>query len=125
MEDLLGELVREGLQRGETEPHPSTPLEAQPSEDEDADPARVVLAFRTSEAIRAYVDGAEVSRYSQQGVVTPDHTIRTKNWPLVLPAPEAGLGGFAMDAWTAVDEFQSRYRDYFARNDGKREGQPH
>ncbi len=96
-------------------------LLAQPSEDEDADPARVVLAFRTSDAIRAYVDGAEVLRYSQQGVVTPDHTIRTKNWPLVLPAPEAGLGGFAMAAWTAVDEFQARYRDYFARNDGKRE----
>jgi rhamnose utilization protein RhaD (predicted bifunctional aldolase and dehydrogenase) len=44
---------------------------------------RWVLDFRTSDAIRAYVDGAELSRYSQQGVVTPDHTIRTKNWPVI------------------------------------------
>ena len=28
-------------------------------------------------------------------MVTPDHTIRTKNWPLVVPAPQAGkLDGF-------------------------------
>ena len=37
-----------------------------------------------------YVNGAELARYSQVGVVTPDHTIRTKNWPLIVPAPEAG-----------------------------------
>ncbi len=91
------------------------------AEDPDAEPGRVVLAFRTSDLIRRYVDGAELARYSQQGVATPDHTIRTKNWPVILPAPEAGLAGYAMAAWTAVDEFQERYRAYFARNDGKRE----
>ena len=42
-----------------------------------------------------YVNGAELARYSQQGVVTPDHTIRTKNWPLIVPAPEAGK----LDEW--------------------------
>ena len=31
-----------------------------------------------------------VARYSQAGVVTPDHTIRTKNWPLLVPAPADG-----------------------------------
>jgi rhamnose utilization protein RhaD (predicted bifunctional aldolase and dehydrogenase) len=36
------------------------------------------------------VNGAELARYSQVGVVTPDHTIRTKNWPVIVPAPEAG-----------------------------------
>ena len=30
------------------------------------------------------------ARYSQAGVVTPDHTIRTKNWPLIVPAPDGG-----------------------------------
>ena len=89
--------------------------------DADAEPQRMLLAFRTSDAIRAYVDGAELARYSQQGVVTPDHTIRTKNWPVILPAPPKGLAGFAMDAWSAVDEFSARYHDYFRRNNGVRE----
>ncbi len=110
---------------------PASPAEVAPlvrgllalrdGEDDDAEPQRVTLAFRTSEAIRTYVDGAELSRYSQQGVVTPDHTIRTKNWPLGLPAPAKGLAGFAMDAWGAVDEFRARYHDYFVRHSGVRE----
>src|SRR5262245_45313666 len=51
---------------------------------------RLVLDFRTSDMILNFVNGADVGRYSQAGVVTPDHTIRTKNWPLVLPAPADG-----------------------------------
>src|SRR6202000_3193122 len=47
---------------------------------------RQILDFRNTPAIMAYVNGADVARYSQQGVVTPDHTILTKNWPLVGPA---------------------------------------
>ncbi|MDO8605959.1 MAG: bifunctional aldolase/short-chain dehydrogenase [Phaeospirillum sp.] len=78
---------------------------------------RWVMDFRTSPAIRAYVDGAEVARYSQQGVVTPDHTIRTKNWPVVLPAPEASkLEEWTIAASAAIDGFISRYHAYFARN---------
>ena len=78
---------------------------------------RQVLDFRTSPAILAYVNGESVKRYSQEGVVTPDHTIRTKNWPLLVPAPEAGK----LDAWKksveqAVDAFVAHYHDYFARN---------
>ena len=78
---------------------------------------RWVMDFRTSPAIRAYVDGAELGRYSQQGVVTPDHTIRTKNWPVVLPAPEAGkLAEWAEGAKAAIAAFEDRYHAYFARN---------
>src|SRR6201995_676442 len=51
---------------------------------------RQILCFRSNPAILNYVNGAELSRYSQIGVVTPDHTIRTKNWPVIVPAPEAG-----------------------------------
>src|SRR5580704_8755152 len=51
---------------------------------------RLVLEFRATPAILNFVNGAEVARYSQAGVVTPDHTIRTKNWPLVVPAPADG-----------------------------------
>src|SRR5262249_42957833 len=78
---------------------------------------RQVLCFRSSRAILDYVNGADVARYSQVGVVTPDHTIRTKNWPLLVPAPDADK----LDAWaeavrTSVEAFVARYDAYFARN---------
>ena len=83
---------------------------------------RQILCFRTSPAILDYVNGAELSRYAQQGVVTPDHTIRTKNWPLIVPTPDAHM----LEAWkkevaAAVDAFVARYHDYFARNNKRAE----
>ncbi len=81
---------------------------------------RWVLDFRTSDAIRTYVDGEQASRYSQAGVVTPDHTIRTKNWPVILPAPAAGdLSGWAAAAREAVAAFTERAHAYFARNNAR------
>ena len=80
---------------------------------------RQVMAFRTSEAIRNFVDGADVGRYAQQGVVTPDHTIRTKNWPVVLPAP-GDRDTFREGVRAAVSNFVSAYHDYFARHNGLR-----
>ena len=43
---------------------------------------RMILDFRTSPAILDYVNGAELGRYASQGVVTPDHTIRDKEYSL-------------------------------------------
>lgn len=80
---------------------------------------RQVLAFRTSDAIRNFVDGEEVARYSQQGVVTPDHTIRTKNWPVVMPHP-ADREAFKAGTTKAVSGFVAAYHAYFARHNGKR-----
>jgi rhamnose utilization protein RhaD (predicted bifunctional aldolase and dehydrogenase)/NAD(P)-dependent dehydrogenase (short-subunit alcohol dehydrogenase family) len=79
---------------------------------------RQVLAFRTSEPIRNFVDGADIVRYAQQGVVTPDHTIRTKNWPLILPAP-AEHDLFQAATRDAVLTFVASYHDYFARHSGQ------
>jgi len=86
----------------------------------DGHAKRQILAFRTNEKILNYVNGAELARYSQQGVATPDHTIRTKNWPLIVPAPQPGQ----LDAWktaarAAVDQFVGHYHDYFARNNAR------
>jgi NAD(P)-dependent dehydrogenase (short-subunit alcohol dehydrogenase family) len=78
---------------------------------------RPILAFRASEAILTFVNGVDVARYAQAGVITPDHTIRTKNWPLIVPAPEAGrFDEFRQTARQAADAFILRYRDYFTRN---------
>jgi rhamnose utilization protein RhaD (predicted bifunctional aldolase and dehydrogenase)/NAD(P)-dependent dehydrogenase (short-subunit alcohol dehydrogenase family) len=81
---------------------------------------RLILDFRTGDAILNFVNGAEVTRYATAGVVTPDHTIRTKNWPLVVPAPEQGkTADFARAARAAVAAFIAHYRDYFARNNAR------
>src|SRR5207245_1141683 len=58
--------------------------------------------------------------YSQAGVVTPDHTIRTKNWPLVVPAPEGGkFDDFKRDAQAAAQAYVERYQGYFARHNAR------
>jgi rhamnose utilization protein RhaD (predicted bifunctional aldolase and dehydrogenase)/NAD(P)-dependent dehydrogenase (short-subunit alcohol dehydrogenase family) len=81
---------------------------------------RLIVDFRSNPAILNFVNGAELARYSQAGVVTPDHTIRTKNWPLVLPAPEADkLHDFKRAAQAAATAFIDRYRAYFTRNNAR------
>ncbi len=78
---------------------------------------RQILDFRTNAKILEYVNGAELSRYSQIGVATPDHTIRTKNWPLVLPAPDAHkLHEWKKQVEDAVAKYVADYHAYFARN---------
>ena len=72
---------------------------------------RLILDFRATPAVLDFVNGAEVARYSQAGVVTPDHTIRTKNWPLLVPAPADGrLADFSRAAREAVAAFIKNYR---------------
>ena len=76
--------------------------------------SRFVLEHRASEKVMHFVNGRDVARYSHKGVATPDHVIRTKPWPLVLPAPEAGkLDAFGEAAREAVEKYQTRYRLYF------------
>jgi rhamnose utilization protein RhaD (predicted bifunctional aldolase and dehydrogenase)/NAD(P)-dependent dehydrogenase (short-subunit alcohol dehydrogenase family) len=79
---------------------------------------RLILEFRSGDAILNFVNGAEVKRYATAGVVTPDHTIRTKNWPLVLEAPQES-GNFAASTVAAVAAFMENYRGYFARNNAR------
>ena len=81
---------------------------------------RLILDFRATPAVLDFVNGADVARYSQAGVVTPDHTIRTKNWPLLLPAPADGkLDDFRRAAHDAVAAFIDNYKAYFARNNAR------
>jgi rhamnose utilization protein RhaD (predicted bifunctional aldolase and dehydrogenase)/NAD(P)-dependent dehydrogenase (short-subunit alcohol dehydrogenase family) len=79
---------------------------------------RFLMDFRTGPAILDYVGGAEVQRYGRAGVATPDHTIRIKNYPLIVPPPEAGgLAAWREAVRAAVTGFAAEYRAYFARND--------
>ena len=83
---------------------------------------RFVLDFRSSPAVLDYVNGAELFRYGQAGVATPDHTIRTKNYPLIVRTPEPRkLDVFKTAVRDAVDNFAAEYHAYFARHNGRQE----
>src|SRR5664279_2415946 len=78
---------------------------------------RPILEFRTSDAILNFVNGKDVARYARAGVVTPDHVIRNKPWPLILAAPQDGkLGAFKAAAHKAAQKFIDDYTAYFARH---------
>jgi rhamnose utilization protein RhaD (predicted bifunctional aldolase and dehydrogenase)/NAD(P)-dependent dehydrogenase (short-subunit alcohol dehydrogenase family) len=77
---------------------------------------RFVLDFRGGPAVLNLVNGADIERYGRAGVATPDHTIRTKNYPLIVVPPEPGrLGDFASAARNRVEAFIADYHAYFAR----------
>ncbi|HEY4141438.1 MAG TPA: bifunctional aldolase/short-chain dehydrogenase [Pseudolabrys sp.] len=85
----------------------------------DADGAhkRLISEFRTNDEILAFVNGKDVSRYALAGALTPDHAIRTKSWPLIVPAPEAGkLAEFKTAAHKAAQDFIDKYKAYFEHN---------
>src|SRR3954451_25116163 len=78
---------------------------------------RFVLDFRGGPEVLNFVNGAELPRYGMEGVATPDHTIRTKNYPCIVPAPEAArLDQFAAASRDAVERFVAEYHAYFARH---------
>ena len=68
----------------------------------------MIVRSDTSPRVRAFVDHREVSRFSQQGPATPDHVLRTKRLPLVLPSEDPA------EAPDAVDRYEAAYADYVA-----------
>ena len=93
---------------------------ALPPDKPGGEPTRFVMTFRTGPEILSYVNGAELADYSQRGVVTPDHIIRTKNTPLVSSPPEPEqLDEFARHVKQAVAEFSAGYDSYFGRENEK------
>ena len=87
--------------------------------DTDGDGAhqRPILEFRASASILNFVNGNEVARYARAGVITPDHVIRTKPWPLIVPAPQAGkLSDFHRAVLKTAQKFIDDYKTYFVRH---------
>jgi rhamnose utilization protein RhaD (predicted bifunctional aldolase and dehydrogenase)/NAD(P)-dependent dehydrogenase (short-subunit alcohol dehydrogenase family) len=81
---------------------------------------RWILDFRSGPAIEDFVGGEDLARYAQQGTATPDHVIRTKPKPLIVPAPDADdLPAFAQAARAAMEAYQADYRAYFARHNAR------
>jgi rhamnose utilization protein RhaD (predicted bifunctional aldolase and dehydrogenase)/NAD(P)-dependent dehydrogenase (short-subunit alcohol dehydrogenase family) len=95
-------------------------LAAIPEDPEDGVFKRFVMEFRTGPAILNFVNGADLARYSQAGTITPDHVIRTKAKPLIVPAPEVGkLDAFAAAAKQAFADYARDYKAYFERQNAR------
>ncbi|KAF0654501.1 short chain dehydrogenase [Cyanobium sp. Copco_Reservoir_LC18] len=79
-----------------------------------------ILALRDTPLARAVSDDARLADWATRGVATPDHVIRTKARPLVLPPLPAGGDGPALAAWgrsleQALEAYTAEYRAYFQR----------
>ncbi len=82
--------------------------------------SRWLLDLRFEPHALAVVNDERLAEWATRGVATPDHVIRTKARPLVLPpAPPAG-DSKALSAWAAAADlalaaYISDYQAYFAR----------
>ncbi len=76
----------------------------------------LVLDHRSTDEVMAFVAGPDLDRLASAGPATPDHVIRIKPWPLVLPEPGPD---FARQGEAAVKAYADRYRAYFERNNAK------
>ena len=84
---------------------------------------RMILEYRSNDAILNFINGAELKRYGATVVITPDFTIRTKSLPLILPTPQAGkLDDFKRAAHEAVAAYIDNYKQYFARHNARSGG---
>ncbi len=75
---------------------------------------RMLLHFRTSEPMRAFLSRADLEAAARKGVITPDHIIRTKNLPVVLPPYVPGtLDAFAQAVKERIARYTDEYHRYF------------
>jgi len=80
---------------------------------------RFIAEFRTNPAILNFVDGRDVSDYARRGVITPDHTIRTKNLPVVLPPADPRDGAWHDTVRAVISDFVAHYKSYFTRQNAR------
>ena len=78
--------------------------------------ARMIAEFRNDGAIGEFCARADLETAAWSGVITPDHTIRIKNRPLVLPVPR-DAGQFKGDVRQRVAAYVEHYHAYFKAHD--------
>lgn len=81
---------------------------------------RVVAEFRATPDILNMVNSDRLERVALAGVSTPDLSIRIKNRPMVLPAPDAATAnGYGDVIRQAVADYVDQYTAYFAEHDAR------
>lgn len=81
------------------------------------DAAMPLLDPRCGPNVEEFFARPDWQELAKRGVATPDHVIRTKNFPLVLTAEIIAKGRDAIQA--KVDAYVSDYTDYFTRNNAR------
>jgi len=79
--------------------------------------ARMVAEVRTTGTPAEFCRRADLEAAAWRGVITPDHNIRIKNRPLVLPTPQSDAAAFKQAVHTRVAAYAADYRAYFQAND--------
>ena len=80
------------------------------------DDRRCVLHLRRTDAVLDFVSDAKLSSLSQVGPATPDHVIRTKRFPLVLPLVHGqSVEQQRPTILAAIDRYRENYRAYVER----------
>ena len=80
----------------------------------DRDFAMPVMDIRNGENVQEFFERDDLAALSRRGVATPDHVIRTKNYPLYLTSDVIAKGRDAVSK--AVDEYIAEYTAYFHKN---------
>ena len=77
-------------------------------------PERWIFDLRSGPEVRQLADRADLPELARRGVSTPDHVIRTKAGPVVLPPADAA--DWRTGAAAALERFAQDYRAYFERH---------
>lgn len=88
-------------------------LLAEPSGNDDVPYRRLLLDWRATDEVLAFVNSAEAATLAASGPLTPDHVIRTKPFALHLADPTwSDLAQLRRQLTEAVAEFTKRYEAY-------------
>ncbi len=80
--------------------------------------ARMVTELRAGGAIGEFCASADLDDAAWAGVITPDHNIRIKNRPLVLPFPDPqNLAIYKRVVKQRLENYVRKYHEYFQAND--------
>ena len=79
-------------------------------------PGRWIFDHRAGEAALRIAGDARLADLAGRGVATPDHVIRTKARPLILPEASRESGAWRQAAVAEAAGFVADYEDYFRRN---------
>ncbi len=76
-----------------------------------------VMNLRNGDNVQAFLDRDDLATLSRRGVATPDHVIRTKNYPVLITKDILAGGKPAVEA--TIDGFIAEYTDYFDSNNAR------
>ena len=83
-------------------------------------PQHWLFDARAGERRLTFASGRSLSDYASRGMATPEHVIRMKRLPAILPTPQMGmLEDWAREAEQVLKAYVDDYHAYFQRNNAR------